>query len=56
MQFRRRRGPPVRLIAGAGAILVLALVGAVFWFAGEADKRAPEPRTIEVEATNVGGG
>lgn len=42
------------------AILVLILAAAVivggglFYFADKADKSAPEPRTIRVEAENVG--
>jgi hypothetical protein len=56
MQFRRRRPPPVKLIAGAAAALLVILVGALFWFAGQADSRAPEPRIIEIEAKNVGPG
>ncbi|MDZ4760055.1 MAG: hypothetical protein SGJ21_03165 [Alphaproteobacteria bacterium] len=49
---RKRGGPPVRLIA-AGVVLV-SLVGAVFWFSMQAESNAPVQREIRVEATNVG--
>ncbi|MBI1361960.1 MAG: hypothetical protein GC155_16920 [Alphaproteobacteria bacterium] len=48
----KRGGPPIRLI-GAG-VLVVVLVGAVFWFAGQADSKKPPTEQIRVEATNVG--
>lgn len=49
---RRRNGPPYRLIAGGAA--VLALVGAVFWFAGQAESDRPPQTELRVEAMNVG--
>jgi len=49
---RRRREAPVKLIAAG--VLLLALAGGIFWFAHQAERRAPEPSQIEVEARNVG--
>lgn len=39
------------IIAGAA---VVAVVGAVFFFAGQAESRRPEPKEIRIPATNVG--
>jgi hypothetical protein len=54
--YGRRRGtaisPKVIIIIAVAAVVLL--VGAVFWFAGQADGRKPEQTTIRVEATNVG--
>ena len=49
---KKRGGAPIRLIA-AGVVAVL-LIGAVFWFAGQADSKKPVQQEIRVEATNVG--
>lgn len=49
---RKRGGAPIRLIA-AGVVVVL-LVGAVFWFASKAESNKPAQQEIRVEATNVG--
>jgi hypothetical protein len=49
---RRRNGPPVRLIAAGAA--VIALVGAVFWFAEQAQSDRPPQTEQRVEAMNVG--
>ncbi len=35
-------------------LAVIGLAGGTFYFADKADKSAPEPRTIRVEAENVG--
>jgi len=54
--YGRRRGSalsPKMIIIIAVAGLVL-LIGAVFWFAGQAESRKPEQTTITVPATNVG--
>lgn len=49
---RRRRGLPIPLIAGV--IILVVLAGALFFFAGQADKKRPALQEIRVEATNVG--
>jgi len=54
MRYGRRRGPPLKLIGILGGIALVALVGATFWFSGQADKYAPEVHEIRVEAVNVG--
>lgn len=51
---RRRRPMSMKLIAIiAGGVLVV-LVGALFWFAGQADSRRPEQQELSVPATNIG--
>lgn len=53
--FSRRRGPmPVKLYAIIGGILLVLLVGALFYFAGQADSRKPAQIEVRVPATNVG--
>ncbi len=54
MRYNKRRGPPIRLILGSIAAVIIALVGATFWFANKAESNPPEQREIRVEATNVG--
>ncbi len=49
---KKRGGAPIRLIA-AGVAVVL-VIGAVFWFASQADSKKPAQQEIRVEATNVG--
>ena len=49
---KKRGGAPIRLIA-AGVAVVL-VIGAVFWFANQADSKKPVQQEIRVEATNVG--
>ena len=49
---KKRGGAPIRLIA-AGVAMVL-VIGAVFWFASQADSKKPVQQEIRVEATNVG--
>jgi hypothetical protein len=49
---KRRGGLPIRLI-GAG-VVVLLLIAALFWFAGQAESNRPVQHEIRVEATNVG--
>jgi hypothetical protein len=56
MQFRRRRGPNWNVIGIAVAVVVVGAVGAVFFYAGEAEKNPPAQTEIKVEAQNVGGG
>ena len=53
MRYRKRRGPPMRLILGGLAALVVALTAAVFWYSHKAESNPPEQRDIRVEATNV---
>lgn len=54
--YGRRRSsgiPPMVWLILVGVIF-LALVGAVFFFSGQAESKKPEQTLIEVEATNVG--
>jgi hypothetical protein len=55
MAYGRRRKPfPTRLVMiGVGAAAVLA-VGAVFWFAHQAEANPPVEQEMRVEARNVG--
>jgi hypothetical protein len=39
------------ILAGVAVVLI---VGAVFFFAGQAESRKPEQTTVSVPATNVG--
>lgn len=51
---RRRRPMSLKTIAIiVGAVIVL-LVVALFWFAGQADSRRPEQQELTVPATNIG--
>jgi hypothetical protein len=53
--FSRRRGPmPLKLYAILGGIVLVVLVAALFWFAGQADSRKPAQIEVRVPATNVG--
>jgi hypothetical protein len=54
MRYGRRRGPPLKLIGILGGIALVLLIGATFWFSGQADKYAPNVQEIRVEAVNVG--
>ena len=54
MRYGRRRGPPLRLIGIISGVVLVGLVGALFWYSGQADKHAPPQEEIRVEATNVG--
>jgi hypothetical protein len=54
MRFGRRRKAPVKLYAILAGVAVLALTGALFWYAGQAESNPPELKEIRVEATNVG--
>ena len=54
--YGRRRGSAlspklIMILAGVGLVLI---VGAVFFFAGQAESRKPEQTTVTVPATNVG--
>ena len=51
---RRSSGIPPMAYAILAGIIFLALVGAVFFFSGQAESKKPEQKLIEVEATNVG--
>ena len=51
---RRRGGLSTRTIGIIVAVVIVAAVGAVFWFSGQAESRKPEQTEITVEATNVG--
>jgi ABC-type transporter Mla subunit MlaD len=50
---RRRSGLSPRLVAILAGVVLVALVGAVFWLSGQAESRKPEQVEIRVEATNV---
>jgi hypothetical protein len=53
--FSRRRGPaPVKLYAILAGVALIVIVGALFWFAGQAESRKPEQVEIRVPATNIG--
>lgn len=54
MPYSRRRGPPVRLILGAIVVTAAAIVGGVYYLAGQAEANRPEQREIRIEAENVG--
>jgi ABC-type transporter Mla subunit MlaD len=45
---------PVKLYAILGGVLLVLLVGALFYFAGQADGRKPAQIEVRVPATNVG--
>lgn len=45
---------PVKLYAILGGILLVLLVGALFYFAGQADSKKPAQIEVRVPATNVG--
>ena len=49
---KKRGGLPIPLIVGG--VVVVLLIGAVFWFASQADSKKPAVQEIRVEATNVG--
>jgi ABC-type transporter Mla subunit MlaD len=44
----------VKTIAIIAGVVVVALVGVVFWAAGQADGRKPVQTEITVPATNIG--
>ena len=53
--FSRRRGPaPFRLYAILGGIALVVVVGALFWFSGQAESRRPVQQEVRVPAQNVG--
>ena len=53
--FSRRRGPmPVKLYAIIGGIILVVLIGALFYFAGQADSKKPAQIEMRVPAPNVG--
>lgn len=54
--YGRRRGSALspKLIMILAGVAVVLLVGAVFFFAGQADGRKPEQITVSAPATNVG--
>ena len=54
MRYGRRRGPPLKLIGILSAVALAALAGLTFFYSGQADKHAPPPQEIRVEAVNVG--
>jgi len=51
---RRRRPVSLKLIAILVGIGLVVIIGALFWFAGQADARRPEQTEISVPATNIG--
>ena len=54
--YGRRRGSPIspKLIMILAGVAVVLLIGAVFFFAGQAESNKPEQITVTVPATNVG--
>jgi hypothetical protein len=53
--FSRRRGPaPFRLYAILGGIAIAVVVGALFWFSGQAESRRPVQQEVRLPAQNVG--
>jgi len=53
--FSRRRSPtPIRLYAILGGIALVIVVGALFWFSGQAESRRPVQQEVRVPAQNVG--
>ena len=53
--FSRRRGPaPIRLYAILGGVALVVVVGALFWFSGQAESRRPIQQEVRVPAQNVG--
>lgn len=53
--FSRRRGPvPLKLYAILGGVVVVVIVGALFYFAGQAESRKPVQVEVRVPAENVG--
>ncbi|MBK8839352.1 MAG: hypothetical protein IPO30_11840 [Hyphomonadaceae bacterium] len=54
--YGRRRGSPIspKLIMILAGVAIVLLVGAVFFFAGQAESRKPEQITVSAPATNVG--
>jgi hypothetical protein len=45
---------PVKLYAIIGGIILVLLIGALFYFAGQADSKKPAQIEVRVPATNVG--
>jgi hypothetical protein len=45
---------PVKLYAIIGGIILVLLIGALFYFAGQADSKKPAQIEMRVPATNVG--
>lgn len=45
---------PLKLYAIIGGVVLVLLVGAVFYFAGQAESRKPQQIDVRVPATNVG--
>jgi hypothetical protein len=53
--FSRRRGPtPYKLYAILAGVALVAIVGALFYFAGQAESGRPVQAEIRVPATNIG--
>jgi len=44
----------LKLIGIIAGVVIVALVGVVFWGAGQADSRKPAQTEITVPATNIG--
>lgn len=51
---RRRRPMSMKLIAIIAGVVIVLLIGALFWFAGQADSRRPVQQELSVPATNIG--
>lgn len=54
MRYGKRRPPPYKLIGIVMAVVVVAGIGAVFWYSGQAESNPPAQTEIRVEAANVG--
>ena len=53
--FSRRRSPmPLKLYAVLGGVALVVIVGALFYFAGQAESRKPVQIEVRVPAENVG--
>lgn len=44
----------MKLIAIIAGVVIVLLIGALFWFAGQADSRRPVQQELSVPATNIG--
>jgi hypothetical protein len=50
------KGLGMAIVLGGAGVLMLAMVGALFYFANKAETSAPPKALITHEAKNVGGG
>jgi len=54
MRYGKRRPPPYKLIGILAVVVVVAAIGAVFFYSGQAESNPPAQSEIRVEAKNVG--